>query len=162
MHRRTPPRRGGPRAPGHTTPTPTAADEPQAHTPAVVDIPVGQPADRALQMEITSVVRELYACFNAGDSLRAFALASDDFLKNFVAEGSLTTQDIDFLLSEPVPVPVEDRTTILAITDMSRFETGRAGAFVITFDRFNGADTVYMTLVHQGNRWLVNEIVDFL
>lgn len=147
---------------GTPAPTPTAPEEPQAHPPAIIGIPVGQPADRALQREITPVVSQLFACFNAGDTLRAFALATDDFIRSYATDGSVTAQDIDYLLAEPLPVPAGDRTTILAITDVSVLDGVRMGAFVITYDRFNSADTVYMILVQHKDRWLVDKVVDFL
>lgn len=143
------------------TPSDEAIYAPEVE-PIVVSVPVGQPADSEIQIAITATVREHFACFNAGDVRRAFALVTDDFLRRFAAEGSLTAQDIAFFMAEPEPVPVADRTTLLAITDVSVLATGRAGAFVVTDDRFNNADTVYMIFVQQGDRWLIEEIIEFL
>lgn len=148
--------------------TPAATQLPKSETRAgdggasPVAVPVGQPASREIEAEITAIVYELYACFNAGDSRSAFALVTDTFLRDFAARGMLTAQDIAFLTAGPEPVPVEDRTQLLAITDVSVLDTGHVGAFVIASDRFNGADTFYMTLVQQADRWLVDQITDFL
>ena len=146
--------------------TPSATLGPVDGTPAsaasTVIIPVGLPANPDIETSISATVYELQACFNAGDFRRAFALVTDDFLRDFAEKGSLTAQDIAFFVAEPTPTPIEDRPLLLAVTDVSVLRGGRVGAFVVTDSPFTGPDTVYMIFTQQGDRWLVDEIVEFL
>lgn len=146
--------------------TPVAAGAPAAEAQStaapIIEVPIGQPAGGDVEAGITATVQELYACFNAGDLRRAFALATDRFLRGFVAEESLTAWDIAFFLAEPEPVPAEARTALLAITDVSVLADGRAGAFVVSTNPLTGPDTVYMVFVRQGEPWLVDDIIGFL
>lgn len=142
------------------------SQEPASGTPVsaatVTTVPVGRPASGDIEASITATVYELHACYNAGDLRRASALITDDVLRNLSKDQSLTAQDIAFFTAEPTPVPVEARTAILAVTDVSVLSSGQVGAFVITNDALTGSDTVYMVLVHQGEQWLIDEIIEFV
>jgi len=146
--------------------TPVAADAPvapaQLPEPFVAEVPVGQPADEAIGEDVIATVVEFHACFNVGDSLRAFSLVSDTFLQGYVETNALTTEDIDLITGEPEPIPVEVQTTILAVTDITTLADDRTGAFVVTTSEWRGPDTRYMIFVQQGERWLIDEVIDFL
>lgn len=147
---------------GRPSATPGQAEGSQLGGDSVVSVPVGRPASGEIEAEITTTVYELHACFNAGDIRRAFALVTDDFLQVFAAGQPLTAEDIAFFTDEPVPAPMEARTVLLAITDVSILASGQVGAFVIIDDAFTGPDTVYMTFVQQDERWLIDEAIDFI
>ena len=145
--------------------TPVAGGAPAAEPASieVFEVPVGQPADEEAAAGITASVREFHACFNANDSLRAFALVSDAFLQGYVEKNSLTGEHITMLLTPASePVPVEVQTTILAVTDVTTLADGRTGAFVVTASDWRGLDTSYMLFVQQGERWLLDEVIAFL
>ncbi len=145
--------------------TPVAGDAPRTEPSSdeVFEVPVGQLADEEIEAGITATVLESEACFNANDSLRAFALFSDAFLQGHVERNALTGEDISMLLAPASePVPVEVRTTILAVTDVMALADGRTGAFVVTASGWRGLDTRYMIFVQRGDRWLVDEVIPFL
>lgn len=146
--------------------TPVAGDAPagsaQLPEPIVASVPVGQPADEKVTEDVIVTVAEFYACFNAGDSRRAFALASDAFLQRYVENNALTADEIAALIAEPEPVPVEVQATILAVTDVTVLPDGRVGAFVVTTSEWRGLDTGYLLFVQQGERWLLDEAIPFL
>lgn len=146
--------------------TPTASQVPPNEAPvsepSVIEVPIGRPANADIQESITATIYDLHACFNAGDSRRAFALTTDAFLQNFGNRESLTSEDIAFLIAESVPVPAEFRPVLLAVTDVTVLPSGQVGAFVVTDNAFTGPDTVHMTFTRQGERWLVDEIIEFV
>lgn len=130
--------------------------------PTVVPVPVGQLADRELRAAITATIYELHACFNAGENLSGFALVTDGYLQTLAEEQSLTTTDLEFFLQGAAPVPPEDYTTLLAVSDVGVLRSGHVGAFVVSSDMYSGADTHYAIFSRQGERWLIDEIIDFL
>lgn len=145
--------------------TPTIGDDrtsgPTETQVGVIEIPVGPPASADIEAEITAVVYELHACFNAGDMRRAFALVTDTFLHTFAAGNSLTAADLAFFAADPQVVPVELQTTVLAVTDVTVLTRRQVGAFVVTTSPLTGAETVHMTFVRQDDRWLVERVMEF-
>ncbi len=139
-----------------------AEDGAQETEEPVVSVPVGRPVDRKVRDAIAATVHELYACFNAGDVRRAFALVSDTYLRDLTVEQSLTPADVGFFMAEPAPVPIESRTTLLAITDVSVLPGGRVGAFVVAAQPLAGTETVYTIFYQQNGQWVVDEIIEFL
>lgn len=134
----------------------------RAVAPPVVEVPVGEWADEEVRDGIIATVVESSACFNAGDTGRAFALFTDAFVQGYVADNALTAGDIAMLTAAPEPVLAEVQETVLAVTDVSMLPDGRAGAFVVTASSWSGPDTSYTLFVQQGERWLLDEVTDFL
>lgn len=134
----------------------------QLPEPFVAEVPIGQPVEEVIWEHVVATVTEFYACFNAGDSRRAFALVSDMFLQRYAENNRLTTGQIDMLIADAEPVLVEVQVTILAITDVTILTDGRAGAFVVVTSEWRGPDTAYMLFVQQGKRWLLDEAIGFL
>lgn len=130
--------------------------------PSSAEVPIGEWADEEVREGIITTVVESSACFNAGDSGRGFALFTDAFLQGYVAENALTAEDIAFLAAGPEPVLPEARQTILAVTDVSTLDDGRAGAFVVTSSKWSGPGTSYLLFVQSGERWLVDEVIEFM
>jgi len=99
-------------------------------TPGVTELPVGTPADEATVEAVTTVIRQQFACFNAGDYLAGFTNVTDDFL---ISQVGLSLFDEDFvatLESEPTPLAEEDQTQLLDVRDVVVYEDGRVGALV--------------------------------
>lgn len=141
--------------------TPVAGGEP-AVEPSPVAVPVGQRADEETRESVIAAVSELTACFNVGDSLRAFALATDAFLQAYVEENDLTAEDIAMLLlPASEPTVAEAQSTILAVSNIAELADGRTGAFVVTTSEWRGPATSYMIFVQDGDRWLLDEVIDF-
>jgi hypothetical protein len=147
------------------TPVPVSAqEEPSESSPASdpteVSLPAGEPADSAAVTAITATIVEAYACFNAGDYLRAFALYSDGALLRFTEQGPFTEDIAAFFLATPETFPEEFRSSVLAVREARVLSDGRVGALVDTDDPTSppeGTDVDFVIFVEQGGRYLIDE-----
>lgn len=134
--------------------TPEAA---QADTNEVT-IPVGPPADEVTVGDVTETVRELFSCFAAGDILRAYALFTDDLARQFGPPPGTPREEAESFLAEPETEG--EGGEILAVAGVASLADGRVGAFVV--DRGEeGTNIVYAIFEQQGDRWLVDEVIEF-
>lgn len=141
-------------------------------TPAVdeaattdVTIPVGSPADGATTAAVVATMHELRSCFDAFDVPRGFALVTDDFIRRQAGPPPGMTREVAeaFLTQEPPGViPVEETVPLLAVSEVSVLADGRVGALVTVADPVLGSNTNYTIFVRQGDRWLVDETIEFL
>ena len=107
--------------------SPAAAPE---ATPESFVPPTGEPADAETAAAVTQTAVELFACYAAGDFLRAAALWTDDYLAAEDTRLSYTEDDLAFLAATPVPEEPEVRLTLLALREMTVLSDGRVGAFL--------------------------------
>lgn len=135
--------------------------DPDASGTRVIEIPVGRPATPEIEEGIVATVHEFYACSNAGDMRRALALGTDRYLQDYGDLGTLTAEDIAFLTGDPVPVPEEFQTAVIAVTNITVLGAGRAAAFVTVEAPFEDPSTELMIFAQQGERWLIDEIIEF-
>lgn len=135
--------------------------DPDAPVTRVIEIPVGRPATPEVREGIVATILEFYACSNAGDMRRAFALGTDHYLQHYGDSGTLTAEDIAFLAGDPVPVPAEFQTAVIAVTNVTVLGDGRAAAFVALDAAFDDPSTELMILAKQGERWLIDAIIEF-
>jgi hypothetical protein len=99
-------------------------------TPPLTDVPFGapdgEPADAETAAAFTAVVRESWACLNAGDWPRFFALLTEDEMRQGFGA------DIVALGSSPAaPYPPDQQTAVYAILDIEVLPDGRVGGFVV-------------------------------
>jgi hypothetical protein len=141
--------------------TPAAAP-PAEEAPTAVTLPVGTPADAATVASVVATVREVFACFAAGDFLRATALFTDDLARGFGPEPGTSEADARaFLEAPPEPETAAERSEILAIADPTVLADGRVGAFVVERSADEGIHVTYVILERAGDRWLVDEVIEF-
>ena len=129
-------------------------------------VPVGALADAETVAGVTATVREVYACLNAGNSARAFALVTDDVIRGFAEAEPIPEEELRAVLGvPPEAVPEGARSTILAITDVVQLPDGRVGALVASVDPPGGPEegptTTHLVFVRQGERWLVDGVTEF-
>ena len=131
-----------------------------------VPVPLGEPADAETVAAVTAAVREVLACFNAGDFGRALALFSDELIRSSGPEPGDTPEDVrGFLAAAAEPAPEADRIRLLAVTDVAVMADGRAAAFVVTEDPTippEGAETVLLLFAEGEDGWLVDAVVEFV
>jgi hypothetical protein len=120
----------------------------------------GEAADAETTREVEAALRQLFACVNAGDYLRVYALFTDDFVRDFFAGTPLTGDVIAFLAAPPRPLPVAEQRIIRAIGDVRLLPDGRAGVVMILDEpddpRREEPDIVILRNV--SGHWLVDEI----
>ena len=76
------------------SPVATAATPP-AEAATEVTVPLGPRADEASAAAVAATVGEVFACFEAGDTLRAFALFTDDLARRFGPEPGTTREEAE-------------------------------------------------------------------
>jgi hypothetical protein len=107
---------------------------------------------------VTALVREATACGNAGDYRRVFALYTDNGLRVFAADRGMAAEHLaGFLAATPVPLPEESWQGV-RVRDVHIQSDGRVTAF-IDFRSPQGFGSVFVALVHQGDRYLVDSEV---
>jgi hypothetical protein len=110
-------------------------------------------------------MRGLLSCSNAGDITRYFAFLSDNMVMQHLPEAGETSQDTRrFLESDPEPVPVDQRSRLVAVTNVAVMKDGRTGALVTTIEpqnAFGGPETVLALFVEVDGQWLVDEVIAF-
>jgi hypothetical protein len=120
-------------------------------------IPKGTPADPETIASITVTLRELVACFNAGEVLRAYGLYTPGYLRRVLANQDPLTQAAYDALATPYPPDADERSAILSIEDVRLFDDGTAGANVtIRYALIPVPKTFFFTFVREGDRWLID------
>jgi hypothetical protein len=98
--------------------------------------PVGKPADDEALAAFTAVARELTACSNTGDILRALALYSDDYLRGALDPVSALTQEEAIEQLAPFATPfafAEDQLTrFVGVKYVTVLDDGRIAGVTMT------------------------------
>ena len=147
--------------------TPTPAASPVATETA---LPQGEPADPQTQAAVDAVVAEIFACFDANQYARGFALMTDDLARQFGPDLTDPTEDTAeevraLLEAQLAGTPVADeevmpegeRTELSLGRDVRILPDGRVGGIWEV-----GGDAVFLILEQQGDRWLADEIIEIL
>ncbi len=122
-----------------TNGTPAAAPDESETVQSEADLPQGSPADDATTAAITATFQEFIACFDEGQFARAFALATDNLIRNFGPDLSNPEEDTPeeiraFLEAQIAGTPVSDEgesaaqqpTVVSAARDARMLEDGRS------------------------------------
>ncbi|MFL5758727.1 MAG: hypothetical protein ACJ789_03255 [Thermomicrobiales bacterium] len=132
---------------------------PPEPTPTPGPIPQGTPADPATTDGVTATVRELVACFNAGELLRAYGLYSDRYLGRLLSRQNPTTRAAYDALATPLPSRPEDRAKVLDVHGVRELPDGRVGALVtIKYAVVPVAKTFLFTFVENDGHWMIDDI----
>jgi hypothetical protein len=133
-----------------------------------IQAPLGTRADLETRLGIAATVQELYACLNANDVPRAAALMTDAGMVRFLGQppedeaGAAALRET--LEAPPEPRAEEEQARVVAITDESVIEDGRAVAFVVVNEPIlppGGAETLVFFFAEQDGRWLLDDYIDF-
>ena len=116
---------------------------------ATLTIPDGAPADAATTAAVAASYRLIVACFNAGNDPAAYALWSDEALRQIQAQPPT---------GEPTPVPEGERSAF-RVTEVRLLPDERVAA--VWEERTPlFATTLVQILARQGDRYVVEETVD--
>jgi len=138
---------------------------PGARLPGRLDrgvVPAGAPADAATAAGIEAVTRELVACFNAGEPLRALGLYTPAARGLLYARQGPFAADAYADLATPTPADPADRDAILAIRGIRLLPDGRAGATVtIAYAVVPEPKTFFFVYARADgeDRWLIDGIL---
>ena len=134
------------------------------------ELPQGEPADPAVEEAVNATVTELIACFDAGQYARAFALMTDDLVRQSGPDLSSPDEDTPeevraLLEAQLAGTPVVDEpgmeqgasTDVGAGRDIRVLEGGRVGG-VWAIE----GDAAFIVLEQENNQWLVDEVIDIV
>ena len=142
--------------------TPAAGAPAPAASPTAFVRTMGAAADAATTEAVTATVHEVFACANAGDFLRVYALFTDEYLRVFLAGTPMSDAVIAFFTASPVPLPEAEKRIIVRIGEVQLFPDGRAGVVVVLDEpddpRTEEPDFIYLEQV--GDRWLLDEVIE--
>ncbi len=158
-----------PRSPGAVAAlsgTPSAALGTTVAFAPPIAAPPGEPVDDATMAAITGTIRELIACYNAGDDARQGTFYSDDFIRRAkITTGALPAPFMDVIgavESTPSPGVPDELAAVPTIRDARTLADGRVGAIVDITDMPEipglATDILYV-FVQVEDRWLIDEIV---
>lgn len=142
-----------------------ASGEPVQVLPDGLPVPLGVPADEAIQLQVGATVRELLACLNAGDAQRGASLFSESGLRVFYgAPAADDSAEEQAPAGTPTPRSEEQWLSLRTVTDVSVLEDGRVGAFVVLDDplvRGPRAQTLLFVFVEGDGRWVIDGVLGF-
>ena len=124
--------------------------------------PEGEAADEETVAAVTETINELFACINAGDYLRAFALYSDRFVQTEFA--GISEEDLSFFSGSGTPeaIPAEEQIQLLGVSEVIVLEDGRVGAVIQVSDptgNYPEGEEDFVTFVEEDGRYKVDSVV---
>ena len=134
------------------------------------ELPQGEPVDPAVEEGVNATVAQLFACFDAGQYSRAFALMTDDLARQFGPDVNSPDEDTP----EEVRALLEAQLAGTPVVDEPGMEQGAAtdighGREIRTLEggRVGGVwtiqgDSAFVVLEQQDDRWLVDEVIDIV
>ena len=127
--------------------TPAASiDTPTSGTPIALDSHTGK--------TVTSTIETLFACLNAGDRLRAYALYTDDYLATILQPGDLPA------VATPQPADADEYTAIIAI-EPRQLSDGRVFAQVTLDPALIPVHKVFgFILIPVDDGWRIDHVIN--
>ena len=151
------------------TPAPEGAGEATSAveaTPAGFELPEGEPADAETVAEITTVIRGVAACYNAGDYLAGFGGVTEDFLRSQVGLALFDEDFVAAMNAEPAPLLEEEQTVVLDVREVTVLEDGRVAALFDyvgpspQLEGIEGVETDLFIFEEVDGQWLLDESIE--
>ena len=143
--------------------TPAATPLPAVPVASEADLPQGEPADAATAAALAATVAEIFVCFDDNQYARAFALMTNEMVRQFGPDPANSEEDTaeevralleGQLAGTPGPVPAAERQPAPVLRDAQVLPDGRAGAVVEEED-----ETVFLLFEQEEGRWLLAGIL---
>jgi hypothetical protein len=133
-----------------------------------IEPPLGELADAATTAAVVDAARQIIACFNAGDVPRAAAMMTENGVRR-IYWGVTVDEENRELARQRMPAPPERRADgvlirLIAVTDVSVLPDGRVAAFIVINEPLlppGGPETLLVIFAREGERWLLDDMVDF-
>lgn len=130
-------------------------------------VPEGTAPDEETVTEVTAVVRQLIACSNSGEVLRALTIFDDAYLRRVVdSSGELdreTAIELINTLATPVAIEAEHLVVLIGIRNIVQLADGTV-AVVLETDGGQpdppGTDVDLFIFKKNGDRWLIVDAVN--
>jgi hypothetical protein len=116
-----------------------------------LEVPAGTPAEEATTAAVTETYRQMTACFNAGNDLAAYALWTDNAVRQM---------HIAAPAGAPEPLPEGERLAF-QVLEVRVLPDDRVVAVWAERDP-ESTSTAVQLLVQQGDRYLIDETVDVI
>lgn len=97
--------------------------------PSLTEVRAAPSSGAQTAAQVTRVVRDVIAAFNAGLPLLAYAHFSDSYFRQL---REITEDELDFLRQSSEPLPPEEQQTFVELRDPRALGNGRVSAIVIT------------------------------
>lgn len=121
--------------------------------------PEGIPADPETIARVTALAESLVECANGGDVLGFMSLLSNDFLARHFGDFDLSLEELTRFAATPVPLPDEEKLTLIEIRDVTLLPDGRIAALIL-FDQVtveNPESNSTLTFVEIDGQLLIDE-----
>ncbi len=126
-------------------------------------VPEGTPPDPRVTAEITEAVRQIIACSNTGEALRALSLFSDEYLRRSVdPKGDMTPRvalDLIAPLATPIPMKESELIRLIGISQIVQMADGRVAVVVESDpdskDAAHDTDIDLFIFAKLDDRWIV-------
>ncbi len=130
-----------------------------AATPVPFVAPEGTPLAAGETADaITEVVTQFYACQNASDTLRLFALMTDDFVVRTVDAGAIDPAAFANSGTPGTGVVASEQQTI-AVNGIIQIDAESYGVNVVGVDGASGEEfTDYLIVVDEADRYLIDDL----
>ena len=144
---------------GNASPVvPVETPNTEAATPTPFVAPVGTPVSAEVEQEVSDVVSMFYACQNAGDPLRWYALLTDAYLARTIEAGM-----IDPSVFATQGTPVRPRTTAemitIGINGVTEVEPNVYSAEVSVLEGTTGEESLeYVVVVREGDVLRIDDV----
>jgi len=126
--------------------------------PAQFGAPPLEPVAETTRAQAEAVIRELYACFNAGDGLAALALVSDQAIERMPPEVRYL---VGSLFPYAEPLEQDEQIGYSQVLEVGRLADGRVAAVAKTIRPAPGRDTqdVLWYMEQQGDELLIDGVL---
>lgn len=123
--------------------------------------PVGEPADPHTVAAITETAMELYACLNANEFMRAFALFTDEMLTRESMAGKLTDESIEAYNASTAPPLPDGAWWSISVEDVTVLDDGRVGATIVERNpQAQGDDNrIYVIFDQEDDEYLIDAVL---
>jgi hypothetical protein len=142
----------------------------EAPVASEADLPSGEAADEPTVAAVNATLHEIFACFDAAQYARAFALMTDDAIRQFGPDVNSpeedTPEEVSALLDAQVAgtpttdneaAPSGEHTEVSAPRGARVLDDGRVGAI---FE--SEGDAVFALFARHGDRWLLDGFIDIV
>jgi ketosteroid isomerase-like protein len=134
--------------------SPVAILLPAASPPASIE---GEAVDAETAATVDAVVQEWAACYNAGDTLRALALLTDDLVRRQGPQDGATRDETQAAL-ESEPIPPAELLIVSLVGELGVLEDGRVGGSYAFGDPQQTSTVVFIVLRDVDGRWLIDDM----